>query len=283
LVARGRKVLFVAEKRAAIDAVLSRLKAVDLGEPVLDIHDGTRDRPRIARDLGEALEEAQRAAAAPDAGLRRRLVDRQQRLNEHAAALHRVHEPWGLTPFEVQSALLGIPQEARTPVRLATPERITVDRADQIRDGLREFAHLGGFTIRPRSTPWFGATLRTAEDARRAADLASRLSSHILPMLTDRCRRAAEETGLHPPASYPEAASQMQLYAGIARTLRVLSGAVYESSPERLAVANADGTGIKFRERHALRKQARSLWRAGSEAPREELTAALAEAAAQLS
>ena len=37
----GRKVLFVAEKRAAIDAVLSRLKSVDLGEVVLDIHDGT--------------------------------------------------------------------------------------------------------------------------------------------------------------------------------------------------------------------------------------------------
>ena len=41
LVARGRKVLFVAEKRAAIDAVLSRLKGVDLGDMVLDIHEGT--------------------------------------------------------------------------------------------------------------------------------------------------------------------------------------------------------------------------------------------------
>ena len=60
LVARGRKVMFVAEKRAAIDAVLSRLKSVDLGDMVLDIHDGTRDRMRIARDLGEALDEAQR-------------------------------------------------------------------------------------------------------------------------------------------------------------------------------------------------------------------------------
>ena len=50
--ARGRKVLFVAEKRAAIDAVLARLKGVELGDMVLDIHDGTRDRLRIARDLG---------------------------------------------------------------------------------------------------------------------------------------------------------------------------------------------------------------------------------------
>ena len=49
LVAHGRKVLFVAEKRAAIDAVLSRLKGVELGDMVLDIHEGTRDRQRIAQ------------------------------------------------------------------------------------------------------------------------------------------------------------------------------------------------------------------------------------------
>src|SRR5207245_7162431 len=125
----------------------------------------------------------------------RRLVDRQRRLNEHVAGLHEVHKPWRLTPFEVQSALLGVPAEAHTPVRLGAPEQITPDRADRIRDELREFAHLGGFVIRPGSTPWFGASLRTVEDARHACDLAARLSSHSLPVLAHRCRRAAGETG----------------------------------------------------------------------------------------
>jgi hypothetical protein len=60
---------------------------------VLDIHDGTRDRLRIARDLGGTLEQAQRAAEPGDAGLRRRLADRQRRLAEHAAALHEAHPP----------------------------------------------------------------------------------------------------------------------------------------------------------------------------------------------
>ena len=56
LVARGRKVLFVAEKRAAIDAVLSRLVGAELGDIVLDIHEGTKDRLRIARELGATLD-----------------------------------------------------------------------------------------------------------------------------------------------------------------------------------------------------------------------------------
>ncbi len=124
LVAKGRKVLFVAEKRAAIDAVLSRLKGADLGEVVLDIHEGTRDRVRIATDLGAAMDEAQRTPE-PDVGdLHRRLADRHRRLTRHVSALHQMHQPWGLTPFQVQSALLGVPASARLGVRLDYPEQI---------------------------------------------------------------------------------------------------------------------------------------------------------------
>jgi very-short-patch-repair endonuclease len=289
LVARGRKVLFVAEKRAAIDAVLSRLKSVDLGEAVLDIHEGTRDRQRIARDLGDTLDLAQRTPEPEVADLHRRLVDRQRRLNEHVGALHEAHEPWGLTPFEIQSALLGIPEQARTPVRLAAPELITASAADAIRDELREFAHLGGFAIRPASTPWYGARLPSTEAARHACDLAARLSSHSIPMLVHHCRRAAEETGLRPPARYREAEAIVLLYAAVAQTLTTLDAGVYVAGPERLAVACEDGAGLKYRERHALRKQARALWRPvagagpGAAGPsKEELAAALREAARQL-
>ena len=109
MVARGRKVLFVAEKRAAIDAVLSRLVGVGLGELVLDIHEGTRDRQRIAAGLGATLDLAEHATAPDTTALHRRLTDRQQRLRRHAAALHRVHEPWRLSAYQVQSALLGVP------------------------------------------------------------------------------------------------------------------------------------------------------------------------------
>ena len=281
LVARGRKVMFVAEKRAAIDAVLSRLKGVDLGDMVLDIHDGTRDRLRIARDLGDALEEAQRTED-PDVGdLHRRLIDRQQRLSHHVAALHESHPPWGMTPFAVQSALLGIPDAARTPVRVVTPERIDRGRADEIRDELREFAHLGGFAFRPDSTPWFGAALRTPDQARQACDLASRLSSRGLPMLAHRLARASEETGLRPPDGYADGRARMLLYGAVAQTLRTLDADVYSADPGRLAAATGDGTGIGLRERRALRRQARSLVIAG-EPSRDDLCTGLEQAAAQL-
>ncbi len=286
LVARGRKVLFVAEKRAAIDAVLSRLKGAALGEVVLDIHEGTKDRVRIARELGDAIAEAQQVPE-PDVGdLHRRLVDRHRRLARHASALHQRHQPWGLTPFAVQSALLGVPADARVRVRLENPELISGERADCIRDELREFAYLGGFTLRPDSTPWFTAAVCSPEDARKASELAARLSRRSLPLLLDRAARASAEVGLRTARSYPDVAVMMRLFAGIESSVRRLGLDVYAADPAKLATATGDGSGLGFRERRALRRQARSLAEAAGPArdlTDADLTAALAEAAAELS
>ena len=131
MVARGRKVLFVAEKRAAIDAVLSRLVGVGLGELVLDIHEGTRDRQRIAAGLGATLDLAEHATAPDMTALHRRLTDRQQRLRRHAPALHWVHEPWRLSAYQVQSALLGVPPAARVAARLPYQDQEVIHKASQ--------------------------------------------------------------------------------------------------------------------------------------------------------
>jgi len=283
LVARGRKVLFVAEKRAAIDAVLSRLKLANLGEVVLDIHEGAKDRQRIARDLSDGLDEAQQVPE-PDVGdLHRRLTDRHLRLSRHASALHQPHQPWGLTPYQVQSALLGVPEAARLQIRLDNAEQIGREQADRIRDELREFAHLGGFTLRPGSTPWFGASLRGPDEARRACELAVRLSSRGLPMLIERVRTACREVGLRSPASYPDASRVLRLFAGVQATLRMFGPAAYDADLTLLTTATADGAGLGFRERRAGRKQARSLaGAAGAELTDEQLSAVLTEAASQL-
>jgi very-short-patch-repair endonuclease len=282
LVARGRKVLFVAEKRAAIDAVLSRLKSVELGGAVLDIHDGTRDRMRICRDLGETLEQAQRTAEPDVSHLHRRLTDRQRRLARHASALHQVHQPWGVTPFQVQSALLGTPDSARTPVRISAPDRISGELADRIRDELREFAHLGGFTLRPASTPWFGAMLRSADEAQQASELAVRLNTRGLPLLAHRIERACAETGLRLPRTYQDQVTSIRLFAAVRSCLQTFDPRVFAADPDRLAAAAGNGPGVSFMERRALRKQARSLVIAGGERSWEQLAGALSEAAAVL-
>jgi very-short-patch-repair endonuclease len=283
LVARGRKVLFVAEKRAAIDAVLSRLKGVDLGDVVLDIHEGTRDRQRIASELGATLERATQATTPDTERLHRRLVDRVQRLSRHVSALHDVHQPWGLTPFAVQSALLGIPEAARTPTRIPAPERLDAEAAETLRDELREFAHLGGFTLRPASTPWYGALLGTPAAAHQARELASTLDSETLPRFAHRVQAACAEAGLTARRDYAEQSALIHLYEGIAQTRQRLDPAVYRSAPAALATATGTGEGLGLLERRRLRAQARSLWLAPDKPDWPDLHAALTAAASQLS
>jgi very-short-patch-repair endonuclease len=241
MVARGRKVLFVAEKRAAIDAVLSRLAAVNLGDLVLDIHEGARDRQRIAAGLGVTLDQAEHAGAPDTSALHRRLTDRYRRLRQHSAALHRAHEPWGLSPYQVQAALLGVPVAARVSAKLADPARITPDLADDLRDELREFTRLGGFAMRPGSTPWFGAALPDREAARTAVDLAVSLSSRALPQLSARLAAACQEAGLPLPQSHAERVRVLVLFS-----------LIHE--------CGLPGKGM--RERRALRKQFRAEWAA---------------------
>src|SRR5262249_27839350 len=216
-----------AENRPAIDAGLSRPRGVALGDVVPAPHEGPRDSQRIAPDPGASRDIAQQTARPDDTRLRRRLAERQRRLSDHVTALHEAHPPWGLTPFAVQSALLGVPDEARNSVRLPAAERISGGPGEAIRDGLREFAHLGGFTMRPGSTPWFGAALRTAEDARIASHLAARLSSYDLPRLMDRHARASAALRLQAPVSYADALARTRLYAGIQQTTSVLDCGVY--------------------------------------------------------
>ena len=278
LVARGRKVLFVAEKRAAIDAVLSRLTMAELGDIVLDIHEGTRDRMRIAKDLGATLDLARQSVPSETARVRRRLADRVQRLRRHADALHERHEPWDLSAYDVQSALLGIPDEARTSARLPGVERIGASTAELVRDDLRVFAHLGGFTLRPSNTPWFGAQIRDSSQARQACGLAATLASDTLPRLTHRMGKACAEAGLRRQNDYAGQAAVMRLFAAVSQTSRVLDKAVWDASPGELAAAPQAG----MLERGRLRKRARELWVGSPKPSTEELQAALAAAADQL-
>ena len=196
MVARGSKVLFVAEKRAAIDAVLSRLYAVGLADLVLDIHEGARDRQRIAARPRRDPRPGRQRRRPGHAALHRRLTDRQRRLARHAAALHRAHEPWGLSAYQVQSALLGVPSGRASPPGSPPPELITAELAERLRDELREFTRLDGFAFRPGTTPWFGAPLRTREQAPTGAvDLAVTLGTPDAARGGARLAAACQRTG----------------------------------------------------------------------------------------
>ena len=205
LTAEGKSVLFVAEKRAAIDAVVSRLDRLGLGDLVLDAHDGTTNRRAIAKQFAASLDAALEHRPPTSDPTSETLRDRRSRLVRHVRALHRVREPWGVSAHDVQEAMAELASRRPAPtshVRLTGPDILGLSRARAVELGrrLRDAVGLGAWTA-DGDDPWFGARILTADDAARALDITTRLSS------TDLEAVAAHLNGILSESQVPQANS----------------------------------------------------------------------------
>ena len=209
LAARGEKVLFVAEKRAAIDAVLDRLARLGLSDLVLDLHDGVASKRKLARDLAKTLADASSIARPELSELQRTLVRRRRDLVGHNQALHTGRDPWGLSIYQVQCRMTGTPAASRSDQRLrgAALEALGADAYDQARQDLRAYAGLGGLRLSAAATPWAAAltagTVVTPADAEAALAAASGVAGHTWPQASARLAALVAECGLQAPTMSP--------------------------------------------------------------------------------
>jgi very-short-patch-repair endonuclease len=289
LIAADKKVLFVAEKRAAIDAVLKYLDRDDRGlaSLVLDVHDRDLTKRAIAKDLAAALNATSEVQEPATRELHRSLVGRRDRLDAHADAVNRPRAPWGVSFFDAQSRLLGIPEPRRSAVRIpAAPlSGLAGDGFDHSRDALTRLADIQQ-VVKP---PWAGARLPDDESARQAGAVAQRL--HTL-MPDARKQLAAIRMELDIPAidAYRTWRNLYQhLLNGVASSHSVLGADIFQADLTSLVTATATRAQRRAAERQpvswlacfALRRQARSRWR-GAKPTRSQLYEALAAAEQQL-
>ena len=141
---RGRKVLFVSEKMAALDVVKRRLDHIGLGDTVLELHSHKTRKTRVLDELRRTLENGKPVA---DGTSRRDIQDLsrlQQELNDYCAA---VGEPIGETSTNFIAAL-GRALKTKPPEGLVP----------------LDFAHMGHWT---------------EKDYRTARDLVESLDRHL--------------------------------------------------------------------------------------------------------
>ena len=173
LAARGKTVLFVAEKRAAIEAVLGRLDQSGLGDLTLDLHVTTANKAQVYEQFRTAIANS-RSVPPLDAVRQDARLERLRRiLMRHDASLHRPRQPWGISAFQAQIAVTESPVDARTPVRLSGTALAGLhgEAADEIRDQLIELWVLGGLAPVETLGPWGGARIANDAEASRARDL----------------------------------------------------------------------------------------------------------------
>jgi very-short-patch-repair endonuclease len=124
--AKGRTVLFVAEKTAALDVVYRRLREHGLGNQCVELHSSKADRKHFLGQLKAAWEHGSGVDASDWVAVNERLRVHRDQLNAYVEALHRRY-PNGWTPYlALGIALKGA--DAPAP-KLAWAERDAHDAA----------------------------------------------------------------------------------------------------------------------------------------------------------
>lgn len=245
-VAEGRRVLFVAEKRAALDAVITRLNdpAVGLGHLVLDLHGASVSRREVMAQLSKALEQIRQAAPAEVAeSVHREFESRRRQLNEYAIRINQIRQPTGLSVHQMVGRLMRLPNTADTKLRLRgrTLDQLTAECVTEVKQWLRSAAAQPTLFLGTDPSPWNGATIKEGQQAEQAIDLASqivKLWSRFEQLLAEVVR----QIGARHPSTLSEADTLIKLLQATRQVQQHYRDELFDSSPGRLAEALTPAT-----------------------------------------
>ena len=156
----GKRVLFVAEKVAALNVVKDRLSNIGLGDMCLALHSNKARKAAVLADIGRTLaldkpvvRDAEQVAA--------QLKDARDRLNQHARAMHTPLPPSDVTAWQCVGELARLRADgvATSDFTLEGCQSWTAQQAAQRRTMLKELAAFTGEIGVPAEHPWRGVML----------------------------------------------------------------------------------------------------------------------------
>jgi len=264
LAARGKRVLFVAEKRAALEVVKDRLGRLQLDYLCLDLHGAGVKRSEVALRVREALNQVRQTGRVDPAECHAAFEARRSRVNEHVRLLHQRHAPANKSVFELQGLILAAPPEARSRHRwrrgrgLENLDAPTVSTAE---DKVRELAGFGTLFTDGGASPWAAADFATGADAERAVGAAEQLLDDLWPYTLDTLHRLTRDLGLSARPSTRAIGEALDLLVGVSARLLTYRETMFAEPLSRLAAALSPASSFW---RHAWAKLTSSEYRAAA-------------------
>lgn len=166
-IARGKSVLFVSEKMAALEVVANRLEEVDLRDLVLELHSAKASRGEVAGALARALDSHLKPNDRGDGAVRAALRESRAALNAYVDALHERRMPLGQSAFEVLgdlARLAGAPALEGPPVDATAA---TTDDRGRVLSGAERLADAWLPVEEGDAYPWWDLTAPCATAAER--------------------------------------------------------------------------------------------------------------------
>ena len=248
LAATGRRVLFVAEKKAALDVVKRRLEQVGLGHLAIVLHGADLSPRKVMQQVAHILEVVRSAVPVDCQQVHTQLVERRNRLNAHVARMHSLREPTRKSVYEMQGLVLRLASSVHTSTRWRVAElsRLTPPSDRQITDLLAEAGGFASLFLRTDPSPWTGATLADGAAVQRALDLVQRMLSETLPRFLESVKDVIAQTGFRRPKSTRETSELADLLEVVQTTLSLYSPEVYACDLESLLRDLAPGRSGGF-------------------------------------
>ena len=218
--ARGKRVLFVAEKRAALEVVLDRLTRLGLAHLALDLHGADLSRREVMEHISDSLQTTLNALP-PDTSIHSTFESARLRLTGHVERMHAKRAPSGESVFQLQGELLRLPETAKTTLRFrgARLEALTSDKARRAEELLTELMAFEDLLTGANPSAWLKATRQDALSLQGCLDQARSLTSEVLPVLQESLSRAAKEGGVVAPRTFTGCTE----YVGILERLTEIS------------------------------------------------------------
>jgi REase_MTES_1575 len=288
LAAAGQRSLLLSSYAEELAAVRRRLAQVGLEDLVLDLGEDPHDGARVALRLLRAVESAhpedgqtvEELAAAAEPVLDAVAAEAASRghatlLAGHAEAMHHRYEPWGVSAYAAQVALVeltALRPAPRSTVRLsgAALDQLTPHRVAELRGTLREAAGHGAFRVSPSLDPWYAARITSRLEGDLALQHARALADGELAATRALLDAAFDEVGLPTAATVSDYAAGLRLLDQVRGTLEVFRPEAWDSSVQESIAATAPrewrasrGVQLGAMARRRIQRRTRRLLRPG--------------------
>lgn len=234
LIANRKTVLFVAEKRAALEVVASRLETSQLGHIAIDLHGAELSSKKVMQKVANTLTLVRESRLPDCAAVHTRLQERRAKLNAHDHRMHSICERTGISLFDMQGRLLRLPTSAQSTLRWRGVEldALSPDKHNSIRDTLREFGELATLVLKTDPSPWVEAQVSDASEAQRAIDSIQLLLHELLPQFLADLEQTVRSFGFSTPTNLAEARELLTFCEVIAKRLETWEDRVYSTDTQ---------------------------------------------------
>lgn len=154
--ARGKTVLFVSEKMAALEVVAKRLYEAGLGDFCLELHSRKANKREVTNELHKCLRSMLKPRSVPTKAEFGRLFVLRQQLNNYVSAIHEQREELGNSVFGAISKGSKYPELPAFSIRVTEIKDLSQEQFGQWSDLVRQLTSVWYVAEEVDEFPWLG-------------------------------------------------------------------------------------------------------------------------------